>query len=176
MTRTIIYSAAAAAAVFTFSAFVPAVPLSYRAAVAVRAVVLAIAGFSVVIESVLIGNIASLTFHDQTSRAADPLRWIASACFGFCIYIGLDMSDRIIHGESLSFRTPLAFFVLAAFVSGVYRFNANVIAPVAKRARDTGATVRIVATDTSKPGPDIELNNPPDQPPTPASGGTAAPP
>lgn len=164
MRRTVIISAVAGAIVFLSAAVGPVIYVPERFADAVRFVALAVAGFGIVLEAALVGAVGRLNLHPETQRSVEPLRWIAVAGFGFCIYLGLDMADRIVSDQGLSFRFPLSVFVLTAFIGGVYRLHCNV-ARLVERAEFTGATVRVVATDTSKPGPDIELNEPEPTPP-----------
>jgi hypothetical protein len=121
-----------------------------------RCIVIGQAVFALSMMGLTVHRVASLRYHDQTTRFAASLRLHAVAYFGFALYVAFDMLSRTKEREALSWRTPLAFVAMCFGIASTIRLY-NIVQPIADSARKLDAVVQVKIEDVSKPGPDIPL-------------------
>lgn len=158
MTRTILYAGGTFAGTLFLATFVNNVRLPGRLEDAARFIVIAQSVFGVVLMAAIIDRFNQVTFHPETKRLASPARGHVIAYFGMTLYIAFDMLERIRAHESLSWRVPEGAVILAVSIVSLLKFTFRV-KPIIDAAVATDATVKVVATDTSKPGPDVDLED-----------------
>ena len=92
---------------------------------------------------------------DQNDRLIRPLSGVALSYFLLTLFSGLDMLSRF-GTNYMTWRMPVAS---AAFLISTVSLWVllNRIRYIARRAQQTNSTVKITVSDTSKPGPDIDL-------------------
>jgi hypothetical protein len=121
-----------------------------------RLIAMGQAGFS-------LGLLGFIFFHfmqariDKADSFIRPIMLVAIAYFLLTLFVGLELAS-LLGVAWVTWRTPLAFVAFGLSDIGLsmllVRFRL-----IARRVHDTDATVRIAITDTSKPGPDIDLEN-----------------
>jgi cytochrome bd-type quinol oxidase subunit 2 len=156
MTRTLIYSGGTLAGTLLLVGLVNDVRLPGQLEDAARLLVIAQATFCVVLMSSLIQQFTRVTFHDSTRKLATPARMHVVVYFGLTLYVAFDMLERIHHDQPVSWRVPHGCVLFILSVISLLKFRAR-FNPIVKAAVETDATVKVTASDTSKLGPDVDL-------------------
>lgn len=130
------------------------IPLRSRTADAWRVFVMAQAGIALGLLGAIVWQmgLAKISPKDRLIR---PLAMVGCAYFLMTLFIGFELAGRWNQGH-ISWRTPLAMaaFFLSDF--GLLLLMLRVGRAVHK-SQETGGSVKLTITDTSRPGPDIDL-------------------
>lgn len=156
MKRTILYAGGTFAGTLALATFVNDVRLPGGLEDAARIIVVGQACFGVVLMAAMIDRFSRMKFHPSTKRLASPCRGHVIAYFGLSLYVAFDMVERIHNHEALSWRVPEGAVIFVVSIISLLKFIYRV-KPIVDVAVATDATVKVTATDTSKPGPDLDL-------------------
>jgi hypothetical protein len=136
------------------------IPVPNHVADLIRVVVLAQAGIALgfMFRIVLYFYQAKL---DKNDRLLYPTATVCMIYVGCVFYIAADLASRLdFDGKHfntfMTWRTPLAFVLFGASDIALYVLKVRLSGMIG-RAIGEGATVKVTMTDTSKPGPDIDL-------------------
>jgi hypothetical protein len=92
---------------------------------------------------------------DARDQLTVPLAMFAIWIFTLSMYVALDVADRM-GRDGISYKSPLAFVAFGFGIVTLYIFRKRLNGALT-RARSSSATAKLTVTDTSKPGPDIDL-------------------
>jgi hypothetical protein len=159
VTRTLIYAGGMFLGTMSLVSWFDDFRLPRSAEDLIRTAVIAQAGFGVGMMALLTHKVGTLNLHESTAKLGSSLRLIAVAFFGYALYVGFDLMERIRDHASLTWRTPLAATVVTLILIGLVKLNKH-IGPIVRAAHAADATVAVKVQDTSKPGPDVDLTPP----------------
>lgn len=136
----------------------PTVVLPAYAANGLRVVVFTAAGFGGAMLALIVSKFYRLRV-SVSDRLVRPCLVLAAGMFASMVFMAAEIATRWdLH--TITWRTPLgtAAFLLIAFPLLTIKRN---LSRALRAAESTGASVRVTLTDTSKPGPDVDLMDKP---------------
>lgn len=121
-----------------------------------RVVSMTLAGFALGAIWLIGFRFSKLNFDDR-DKLRSPLAWVGFSYFLVTAYIGTDLASRF--GENrITWRTPYSFAAYLTMLVSI-KILSRRLRHALRRADQRHARVKLTITDTSTPGPDIDLTD-----------------